>query len=161
MRCIGLRQGGGGWALQPRFGPAGPHLGQGGPAGSEARSADDGGEEEGVGAAATVALPVAARRRASRTHFGSGRTLLGLVCPRGGFTGPLGPAGPDGDWCALLPRPVDYRLGGGGCSLPRGRGSARPGSLFSSPPSCRPRGGYFGETTMVASSSFWRMVVGG
>ena len=30
--------------------------------------------------------------------------------PRGGFTGPLGPAGPDGDWCALLLRPVDYRL---------------------------------------------------
>ena len=41
--------------------------------------------------------------------------------------------------------------GGGGSSLPRGRGTANPESGYSSLSSCRPRDDTFGETTMEAS----------
>ena len=98
-------------------------------------------------------------------------TAASLLQREGGLYGPVwdrpdpirtgSVTGLEGDWCALRPRPVDYRPGGGGRSLPHGHGTADPDSSYSSPPSCRPREACFGETTMVSSYPWWRMLADG
>ena len=149
-----------GQALRPISGSLGPDLGLGGPARAEARSAG-GGDAEDAGDSGDGGRLVAAWQRASRARSGPGRTLSGLVCPVGALrvrwtrldlTG-------TGVLCSRVRSTT--ALGGGGCSLPRGGVSADHGSFLSSLPSCRPRGGYFGEAAMAASGSVWRMLVGG
>ena len=70
----------------------------------------------------------------------------GLLQRGGGdFVGPGGPG------VSLQPRPVGYRVGGGGSSLPRGCSAAAPYLLCSRFLSSRPRDSDQSETTRVAS----------
>jgi hypothetical protein len=73
--------------------------------------------------------------------------------PRGGFTGMLSLAGPNGDWCALLPRPVDYRHRRWRQFPPAGRGSVAPLLATSFLRLAGPRVDCLGETMMAASWS--------
>ena len=89
---------------------------------------------------------------------GLGRTLLGLVCPRGALRARR--ARPDltrtGVLCSHIRSTTVF--GGGSSSLPRGRGSAYPG-IYSSSLSCSRHSSFCGETTVVALSPWWLMLV--